>query len=434
MRNQTLFKTWFLALLLAGALPILSACEMTSEEQGAVGTALSADVRTEPLNPPVTPPKAECFNERYVQPEAEITRKIDLLFVTDTSGSLDEERLGIANGIDSFVAALPAGIDLNIAVMLAHGSTSSYSGKIYKSFKGEPDVLKSTQLNMTDLRKYLGYKLTYVNEDYDADGGETGMFSLQNSLKTDKLALAQGKGFYRSDAALVVVFISDENDICAKFPAGVTRVPDPQGTEASSFNRDCVKKVGSTTEWLITAENTYEKLKNLQGNRPLLVGAIVYNNPATYPRVGENEYGYGWLDVVSVAHGISIDMAGGHYNEGLAQIGSLATIKLNLLSDFTLARTGFDLSTLKVRVDGAPSPFEYLSLMNEVHLPEPGTALSVIDIDYCMKAATPNPEPTLTPSPTPTPSPSPSPTPDPSPTPTPTPPPCEGLGCGVIGV
>src|SRR5690349_18700601 len=33
-----------------------------------------------------------CFSERFVQPAVEVSKKVDILFVTDTSGSLDEER------------------------------------------------------------------------------------------------------------------------------------------------------------------------------------------------------------------------------------------------------------------------------------------------------------------------------------------------------
>src|SRR5690606_38137799 len=41
------------------------------------------------IDPP--DPGEGCFLKRVVQPESEITRKLDLLFVTDTSASLDKE-------------------------------------------------------------------------------------------------------------------------------------------------------------------------------------------------------------------------------------------------------------------------------------------------------------------------------------------------------
>ena len=97
----------------------LSACEITDTDKENIDDA---------FNPPVvdlpddnSTEKEFCEVERHVQPEAEVIKKLDLVFVVDTSGSINQERTGIANGINAFVAELPDDINLQVGVMYAHG-------------------------------------------------------------------------------------------------------------------------------------------------------------------------------------------------------------------------------------------------------------------------------------------------------------------------
>lgn len=396
----------------------LTGCQLTAEEKDAIDAAFEGPEAKQVPAPNVEP---ECFNERFVQPEAEVTRKLDLLFVTDTSGSLDIERGKIADGIDGFIAALPNNVDLQVSVMLAHSSRSNHSGRLWKSGP-HPYVLSTNSMSVSTIREHLRYNLTQVSDDRFGDGGEESFYSFSYGLEKGPLTSSRAHGFFREDAALAVVFISDENEICYVYPQGVKRVPDPEGLELSAFKRDCAG---------ISHLSVRDKIKQLQGDRPYLVGAIIYNTN-NYPRSGENEFGYGYADLVELTHGVSVDMATGHYVEGLSRIGTLASVKLRLVTDFTLARKDIDLTSLKVFVDGKESVYAYNEQLNEVHLEQPGESRSVVDINYCMKPApqpTPTPTPTITASPEPTPTPtttaSPEPTPtvtaSPEPTPTPTP-------------
>ncbi|MEW6057374.1 MAG: fibronectin type III domain-containing protein [Bdellovibrionota bacterium] len=408
---QPVLNRKFNALVLAAALSLTTAsCQITEEEKKAIDSAFSGPEQIDVDAPPVGP---QCFNERFVQPEGEITRKLDLLFVTDTSGSLDIERAAIADGIDGFVQALPTNVDYQVAVMLGHGSRSNHSGKLWKH-GNNPYVLKSSEMSLSTIRGHLRNNLTRVSDDVHSDGGEEMLYSFKRGIvEHGSLTSSRAHGFFRQDAALAVVFITDENDICAVYPQGVTPVRDPEGNEVTAKARDC---------GTVTKEGVLAAVRNLQGDRPYLIGAIAYNNLNNIPRSGENEYAYGILDLVELSHGISVDMATGHYVQGLAQIGSLATIRLQLLSDFTLARPEIDVSTLTVQVDGTDSPFDYDAERNEVHLFEPGRALSVVDINYCLGSSpsptpAPSPEPSATPTPAPSASPSPSPSAEPSPSP-----------------
>ena len=217
---------------------------------------------TPPVNqPPVDnpPPVAPiCKTETFTQPVVERSNKVDILFVIDTSASLNTERQHVAAGLRDFVKALDRRIDYRVGVMLAHSSRSSYSGRLFKKSKAlkiDKLVLTSENTleeNALELQHRLNSNCTNSScstrdlpEDSYSDGGEEGMFSLYLGL-TDPQRLAEMKaaGFLRSDAALSVIMVSDENDICAKFPAGVTPVPDPNGLEIPAYRRDCADLTG----------------------------------------------------------------------------------------------------------------------------------------------------------------------------------------------
>lgn len=357
--------------------------------------------------------KAQCFEDIHTQPDAEITKKIDLLFVTDSSASLVEERKAIANGIGDFVNELPRDIDLRVAVMPAHGSRGSHAGQLIKA-KNEPYVLDLKKMKLDDLRYWLVKKITNPPSDYHADGGEEGLYSLQRSFDNGMRDSNRAHGFYRTDAALAVVFISDENDLCARYPEGVTRVYDPDKLEIPAFKRDCAN---------ITPENTLQRLREFQAGRPLLVSGILYRPDLPYPKVGENEAGYGYLEMIEQANGLVVDLAGKKMNEGLRAIGALATKRLHLMTEFKLAHVSspIDVDSLRVSVDGAASEFDYQESSFTVRLTGPaGQERSQVSIRYC-EVEPPVVEPTPSPEPTPNPGSTPVPVPEPTPAPEPTP-------------
>jgi hypothetical protein len=342
---------------------------------------------------PVTPPEG-CYSQSFQQPEAQVTRKIDILFITDSSGSFNEERGAVADGIDSFVAALPPEVDYTVAVMLAHGSTSSYTGKLFQSSHLEPYVLASSSLTLAEIRTKLHDKLNNPPSDHDSDGGEEGLYALNRLFDDDRMALAQSQGFFRNDAAFVPIFLADENDICAVYPEGVTPVPDGDHLEIPAHARDCTRTIPAVMEngvvispaytETISPELVAQKITAHQMGRPWNISGVVYNNLDTVPVGGENEYGYGYMDAITVGHGLSVDMASGDYAPGLSDIGHLATVQLNLVTDVILERTGVLVSSIHVYVDGVEKSFVWHPETNTVHLNDPGHALSTIEITYCL--------------------------------------------------
>lgn len=317
----------------------------------------------------------KCYEDLYIQPDFEITKKIDILFITDSSGSLDDEKAGIVAGIGKFISQLPADVDFQIAVTLGHGSSSIHSGKLYQSSNNEGYVL-SKSLGIPAIQQKLGYKLQNQPSDNYSDGGEEGLYSLSNLISDQKFSVAQSQGFFRNDAALAVIFVADENDICAVYPAGVVPVPDPQKSEDAAKAKDC----GG-----ITVDGLYAKLKQRKADLPLVVAGMIYTNPLTVPKVGENEVGYGYTDLISISKGLAVDLASSDYAKGLESIGATVTKRLNLLTDFKLKYDNIDQNSIVVKVDGNVVKHTYVSLANEVKIDVAvaGTAKSKISVYYC---------------------------------------------------
>jgi hypothetical protein len=369
-------KLKLLGLLVLAMLMTLQTGCLSGEDKENLEDVFNPDqeVPAEPDKPEV---QAGCQLESFKQPEAEISRKIDILFLTDTSSSLDQERSDIANGIDSFVEALPDEVDYNIGVLLAHSHRSHWQGRPYVD-GGEPAILSSENQDLDEIQSDLHDKLTRSPSDGYSDGGEMGLSSLIRSFDSDRLSEWKDAGFFREDAAFALVFISDENDICADYPLGVDPVPDGQGIEPIRKANDCDG---------ITPQAALDLVKAEKGDLPTVISGIVYDDVESYPRHNENEYGYGYIDMIELASGLSVDLASGEYADGLSNIGTLATQKLNLITEYELGKPAdeVDASSIEVRVDGNLVGYNYVAETNTVHLDSAGGALSTVDTLYCDK-------------------------------------------------
>ncbi len=271
-----------------------------------------------------------CREDRFTQAEARVSRKIDLLFVTDTSASLSQERRDIARGIDSFVAALPSDSDLRVAVMLGHSSRSIWSGALFRTRSVGP-VLDLGSHGLGRVRSGLETLLSSGPSDWYGDGGEELLYSVARGIQGAPLEMARSQGFFRPDAALAVIFVTDENDICAAYPEGVIRVGDRDGLELPAYQRDCRG---------ITHERVLADLRALQAERPLFVGGIGYINPDTVPMGAENEVAYGIVELVAAARGKMVDLAGPgaeRFSAGLGEIGELVQREVSLQHEFVLS-------------------------------------------------------------------------------------------------
>lgn len=273
---------------------LLTSCVPSTEEDAEIKEGLddsfvvSEGAQTEP-------PAPSCYKDVYEVPRESITRKLDILIIPDTSSSIKEERRKIAEGFDYFIGALPQGVDFNIGVILGHSKNSNKSGKLYKKNSSDPLVLKSNELSLPKIKESLSLKIHKPKTDGYSDGGEMGMASLLNALEGVNLQNLKDNGLLRDDAALAVIFVADEQDICAKAPEGITFKKDPQNGERKSFVKYCIDEEISWKEVTIGGDYTYKitpkillnKLKEIKGDMPLVVGGVLYDELSTIPTVGD---------------------------------------------------------------------------------------------------------------------------------------------------
>jgi alpha-tubulin suppressor-like RCC1 family protein len=350
----------------------LSGCLGQKEEDAAAGAFNPQQYDPDPAAP-------GCYVDSHATPEEAITRKLDILIVPDTSGSIVEERAAIADGFDSFISILPPEVDYRIGVMLGHGPGSVHSGSLYQ--KGvEPIILDSQSQTVDEIKADLRSKMMNPAGEGATDGGEMGIASLMAGL--DDVAGLQADGFMRDDAALVVIFVADEQDICAEFPDGVVPVVDGQGKEPVAKADYCYDAEGNNK---FLPEAVVAKLKEVKNGYPLVVSGVIYNNSNTIPLGGENEIGYGYMETIIAAGGISVDLASGDYGDGLQNIGMLATSSMAPVSEFNLNVANVDTSSIEVKVNGVMAPHVYMPELNQVHLVNARPALSTVQVSYCEK-------------------------------------------------
>jgi hypothetical protein len=321
-----------------------------------------------------------------------VARKaVDVLFVVDTSASMDPKRARIAERIPDFVRGLAPDTDYRIGVMLAHGGASYDSGRLY-SLPGLPRVLDPKALGIDDLQHDLSLILGNVDDDVDEANGEAGMYSLLRSLQPERLAEIRRQGFYRAEAALAVVFVTDENDIC--FPPelnGYTTFPDyvpsAGGIERVAYERYC-RAPGETAA--NEPDRVYARLVALQDTLPLTLGGIIHVDPARVPQGPglEDAIGHGILELTrKSANGVLIDIEDSSFADGLSHLGSVVQTTLELRTRFGLDEA-VAAGSIQVSVDGGTVPFLYDDPSRTVEIPlaSAGHAGSVVDVGACIGA------------------------------------------------
>ena len=326
-----------------------------------------------PGNIPAPSVPSGCAYDRFVQPPTQITGSIDLLFVTHTTQSFLSVRNSVAAGIDSFVAHIPSSVDFRIGVLLAHSTSSPWNGVLY-SPNGVPAVLNSQTMSLATIRADLQNTLTNTVADDATEGGEEGTSSLNHALDPVNFAQIQAQGFFRPGAALAVVFLANEADICG-LPSTDPGSDDDWSTERTIETNTC----GG-----ITPLSVYQKLRALRAGAPTLIAGAVYTDPNQQDIGGvEAEYGWGYMDMIQLAQGMTISLANGQFTQGMQMLGDLLTIRTILHTDFTLSRLDVDPASVQVHLDGLSTPFSYQPTTNEVHIDPAGSPNSTIDVIYC---------------------------------------------------
>jgi hypothetical protein len=212
-------------------------------------------------------------------------KQVDVLFVMDNSGSMAQEQNGVVDSFSKFLEGFVAErIDYHIGVISTDTKTSSsYWGGLGQNspyfnfpnagpgsllaFKGNPKFISSASGRSEALRQFrLNATLGTTGS-----GAESGLLAVQKSLATSKIQSgAWNAEFFRNDALLSVVVVSDEDESVG---ASTTRY----------IKRDLVDETNRIEQFVAS-------LRNLKPNRPDLIrlDLVIAPSQEACPTVGSD--------------------------------------------------------------------------------------------------------------------------------------------------
>lgn len=319
----------------------------------------------------------------FTQSGALERKSADLLFVVDSSSSLASERAQVAADLPAFVEKLAAGADLRVGVMLAHGGASGWSGRLY-SAAGVSPVLSTQAQSLRTIQDSLRATLAAPASDRDEADGEAMMYSLRKSLEPARLAEIQSQGFYRENAALSVVFVTDENDVCARpqdlgFSVFPDYVPSYRGIENVAYSKYCAG---------VSAETTLGLMKDFKTDQKLSWAGILHEKKDAVPQGTEDSIGHGILQLVqSSMDGVVVDLSEESYDFGLGDLGNIVSLQTEVHTAFGLGSdAAIEGESVRVVVDGNPVPAQYDPDRRQVEIRagDAGAAGSMVQVSACV--------------------------------------------------
>jgi hypothetical protein len=349
-------------------------------------------------------PAASCFTSTFKQ-KADTQSKIDTLLVLDVSGSMNGFRNVLASQFDVFYSKILASkpnLDFRVGVLLAWSTVGAkyWSGKLYNapvnSCSPSP-VLKGVgktdwdNVVKTQLDCILGKSMDPASAKYDpstseeavmnaviqSDGthvpnaeGEAPFISVKNLLSGDLYTQAKANGFFRADAALSVIFASDENEICALRPDTTLErqlawtTDGPTDTEYDFLKRNGSACVGASSEAI------YSSLLSKTASGRLSVGAIARTARLTSTGSYYPHYGLGFFGDSTIGYKGIVDYAGENgfaanlqstpesVAAALAGIGEKANNTLNKITQFPMPAEASQVTAVKIGTQSLPFNFD----------------------------------------------------------------------------
>ena len=269
------------------------------------------------------------FNQTWLQEEIPV---LDVLWVIDNSGSMNRFQTNLSANIGSFMSAFAAtGADYNMAVI---STDTWYLGPIITPYIADPEGELASQVMM----------------GIYGSGMEKGIEMAAESLKNSSAA-GPGGSFFRADAKLVVIFVSDEPDHSS-----------PGWSSYLSFF-DILKPIGDFVP--------YGVIGDYPGGCTISSG------------YGGAQFGAGYWDLIDHYGGSWYSICASDWGVQLQDLAGEVTGRRT----FALEEPDPIVDTIEVTVNGqVTTDWEYDETSNSVifadgHIPEEG---QTVDIDYAV--------------------------------------------------
>lgn len=335
----------------------------------------------------------QCFVDQYSAPKEDQDNKLDILIVAYSSVSMQNERRRVVNHFEAMLNQLPVDLDFRVAVMLAHGSHSSHHGRLYRRFNSAPFVLDSQVLDREEMLDHLWDKMNphplIAVTEMLFGGGSMGLSSLSHALNGNYESI-QSQGFFRDEAALSVIFVSDQSDVCSVYPDGVSTHfsrsrSQVNNSRFNAYQNDCVNSNG---DQVLSAQSVFNDLQNRQQGQALSISGFIYNNANTLPQSRWKEMGYGYKELIKLSGGFSEDISQSDYWQSLAKMGSYTATSVSPESLFNLSAQDIYAATIRTYVDDSLVAHFYYPESNQVQLIGDRSLSSQVRIEYCQRQRT----------------------------------------------
>ena len=268
------------------------------------------------------------------------TVAVDILFVIDNSGSMGSNQTNIKNNFDAFMSAFnAAGVSYQVALITT--DSADFVGGVITNSTVDP--------------------VTEFNDQIDSIGTrgsayEKGLWYAYESTTSGDASPGSSTGFFRSDARLVVVYVSDEPD----------------------FSHQTYGSGGSTT---MVPSDYSTSLLSLKSSSDLVVAhAIAGDYPSGCTTNGGAQFGDGYYDVVNDLSGTFMSICASDWS---VTMDTLARDSMAILS-FPLSESPIE-DTITVSVDGVlSSDWIYDSSANSITFTVAPADGSSIDVQYAL--------------------------------------------------
>ena len=270
------------------------------------------------------------------------TVDVDILFVIDNSGSMGSNQTNIKNNFDIFMSAFTAaGVSYQVALITTDSST--FVGTVITNSTIDPVLEFNNQIDSIGTR---------------GSAYEKGLWYAYESTTTGDASPGAATGFFRSDARLVVVYVSDEPDFSHQTHGG-----------------------GGST--IMVPSDYSASLLSLKSSSDLVIAhAIAGDYPSGCTTNGGAQFGDGYYDVVTVLGGTFMSICASDWS---TTMDTLARESLSQ-SAFALSDTPIE-DTIEVLIDGTPSgDWTYEASSNTVFFSTIPADGSSVDVTYAIWA------------------------------------------------
>jgi len=264
------------------------------------------------------------------------TVDVDILFVIDNSGSMGGNQTNLQNNFDTFMNAFSAaGVSYQIALITT--DSPDFVGDIITNSTPDPVTEFNDQID------YIGTRGSAL---------EAGLWAAYESTNGGDASPTSSTGFFRTDARLVVVYVSDEAD-------------------GSQSYRDPTKSPSDYSS----------NLSTLKSSSDLVVAhAIAGDYPSGCSTNGGAQFGDGYYDVVNDLGGTFMSICASDWS---STMDTLARESLAQLA-FALSDTPIE-DTIEVTVDGVvSSDWSYEASSNTIIFSISPADGSSININYAI--------------------------------------------------